>query len=94
MKKYFENAGVPWIYDKERPEVHETSTYNRRPKGSAFKNQYETRLAMIRKNLSTMDEKILKHRMDRLVTKEGTQDERMILGVYKLLGNQNAGMTQ
>ena len=58
LKVYFQRAGVPWIYDKERPEIHETSTYNRKPKGSNFKNNYETRLAMIRKNLSTMDDKL------------------------------------
>ena len=32
LKKHFEAAGVPWIYEKERPAVHETSAYNRKPK--------------------------------------------------------------
>lgn len=32
LKSYFEKAGVPWIYEEERPEVHIESTYNRRPK--------------------------------------------------------------
>ena len=94
LKYYFEKAGVPWIYDKERPEVHETSTYNRRPKGNAHKNQYETRLAVIRKNLSTMDEKIMKHRMDRLVNKVPTQDETMLMQVHKVLNQSGQGMQQ
>jgi len=53
LKSYFDLAGVPWIYSKERPEIHADSTYNRRPKGTAFSNNYETRLATIRKNLAT-----------------------------------------
>ena len=75
LKRYFEAAGVPWIYDKERPEVHETSSYNRRPKGSAAYNNYETRLAMIRKNLSTMDDKIEKARIERMQNKGPTIEE-------------------
>ena len=70
LKRYFEKAGVPWIYDKERPEIHETSTYNRKPKGTKFNNNYETRLAMIRKNLSQMDDKIYKHRVENLENKK------------------------
>jgi hypothetical protein len=52
LKSYFETAGVPWIYTKEKPEIHADSTYNRKPKGTRFSNNYETRVAMIRKNLS------------------------------------------
>ena len=33
LKNYFEKTGVPWIYSKERPEIHVNSAYNRRPKG-------------------------------------------------------------
>lgn len=85
-------AGVPWIYDKERPEVHDTSAYNKKPKGSAFKNNYETRLAMVRKNLSVMDERITKLRMDRLETKKPTHDEQHMMSVYKALNaEQTAG---
>ena len=50
---YFQKAGVPWIYEKERPEVHEQSAYNRKPKVSKVEQNYEVRLATIRKNLST-----------------------------------------
>ena len=64
LKTYFARAGVPWIYDTERPEIHDTSAYNRKPKGSTFKNNYETRLATVRKNLSVMDERLLKLRVD------------------------------
>ena len=32
LRSYFEKAGVPWIYEKETPEVHMNSTYNRKPK--------------------------------------------------------------
>lgn len=62
LKSYFEIAGVPWIYSAERPELHANSVYNRRPKGTAFSNNYETRLSMIRKNLSTQPERLLKLR--------------------------------
>ena len=76
---------MPWIYDKERPEVHATSTYNRPLKGTVFKNNYETRLAMIRKNLSVMDDKLLKLRTDRLKSKEPTYEEKVLLRVHKAL---------
>ena len=85
-------AGVPWIYDKERPEVHEASTYNRKPKGTNFKNNYETRLAMIRKNLSVMDDKLMKLRVERFEEKPRTADEEHMIGVYKALNSEaNAG---
>ena len=90
LKSYFAKAGVPWIYDAERPECHENSTYNRKPKGSAFKNNYETRLAMIRKNLSTMDEKLMKLRVDRFQNKPQPYDEVQMLGVYKALNSEAA----
>ena len=85
LQNYFKKAGVPWIYDKERPEVHESSAYNKRPKGTAFMNNYETRLATVRKNLSGMDERITKLRKDRLDNKPRSNDEQHMLGVYKAL---------
>ena len=88
LKSYFEKAGVPWIYDKERETVHATSAYNRKPKGTVFKNNYETRLALIRKNLSSMDERILKYRTDRLMNKEPTYDEQHMMAVYKALSSE------
>ena len=75
LKRYFDRAGVPWIYDKEKPEIHVTSTYNRKPKGTKFNNNYETRLAMIRKNLSQMGEKMHKHRVENLTNKTPTVGE-------------------
>jgi hypothetical protein len=72
--------------------VHTTSAYNKKPKGSHFKNNYETRLALVRKNLSTMGDRIQKHRVDRLENKKPAYDEAHILGVYKALkGDEAAG---
>ena len=60
---YFEKAGVPWIYDKERPEVHANSVYNKRPKGISTKwNNYENRITTIRANLATQEDRLLKLR--------------------------------
>ena len=53
LRRYFETAGVPWIYDPIKPEIHVNSTYNRKPKGTKFANNYETKLAIVRKNLVT-----------------------------------------
>ena len=58
LKGYFERAGVPWIYSKPAEEVHLNSPYNRRPKGTKHANGFEQRLAVIRKNLSTADERL------------------------------------
>ena len=90
LQSYFERAGVPWIYTKERPDIHALSTYNRKPKGTAFSNNYETRLAVIRKNLATQDEKLLKLRQDRIAAKKFTDDEQTFIGVLKAL-NAEAG---
>ena len=97
LKMYFQAAGVPWIYKgskmelaaegDETPEVHMKSTYNKKPKGTMFRNNYETRLAMIRKNLSTMDEKMDQQRMERLKAKKPTHDEQHLLSVYKVLNS-------
>ena len=62
LKNHFQAAGVPWIYEKEKPEIHRSSSYNRRPKGTKRYLNYEARLAMIRKNLSTQDERLEKYR--------------------------------
>lgn len=72
--------------------MHDASTYNRRMKGTVFKNNYETRLATIRKNLSVMDDKLIKLRTDRFEGKAQTYDEQVMLGVYKALqAEQTAG---
>jgi len=62
LRTYFEKAGVPWIYSEYRPEIHADSSYNRRPKGTRWSNNYESRVALIRKNLSTQEERLLKLR--------------------------------
>ncbi len=90
LRGYFEKAGVPWIYDADKPEIHSASAYNRKPKGTTFRNNYETRLAMIRKNLSTMDDRIDKARIERLQNKPPTEDEQHMLGVYKALASEAA----
>ncbi len=65
LRGYFEKAGVPWIYEKETPEVHLESTYNRKPKKGKLDQNYEIRLATIRKALSTQDDRLEKLRLDR-----------------------------
>ena len=66
------------------------STYNKKPKGTAFRNNYETRLAMIRKNLSTMDDKMEQLRYERLKNKKPTYDEQHMMAVYKALNSEQA----
>ena len=53
LKQHFKAAGVPWIWENERPEVHETSVYNKKPKPTLKDRAFEGKIAMIRKNLST-----------------------------------------
>ena len=65
LKKYFKMSGVPWIYETPRPEVHVTSAYNRKPKGHKHELNAETRIAVIRKALSTQDDRLEKLRQDR-----------------------------
>jgi len=87
LKRYFESAGVPWLYGS-RPETHVTSCYNRKPKGTSRINSYETRIAMIRKNLALQDEKSLKLRQDRLNNKPLSGNEQVLVGVYKALQSE------
>ena len=74
LRGYFERAGVPWIYEKPAEEVDMNSPYNKKPKGSKQYNSYEQRVAMIRKNLSTADERLETHRINRLYAKKLTLD--------------------
>ena len=53
-------CNVPWIYEEAKPEVHVKSAYNRRPKGHRHELAFETRIATIRKNLATQDERLEK----------------------------------
>ena len=68
LKRYFEQAGVPWIYEKPEPEIRISSAYNRKPKGQKHELNYETRLAdlaTIRKNFSQQEQLLEKLRQDR-----------------------------
>jgi hypothetical protein len=84
-------AGVPWIYNNKglpgsaAPEVHEDSTYNRKPKGSKHTLGYEAKLAMIRKNLSTQPERQLRLRQDYQAQKPPAENEKVWIGVWKSL---------
>ena len=46
---------------------------------------------MIRKNLSTMDDKMHKLREDRIKNKPQSADEATMLGVYKVLNTEQSG---
>lgn len=76
---------MPWIYEKETPEVHFTSPYNRKPKGHKDEHNYEIRLANIRKALSTQDERYEKLRQDRLAAKPYVGYDRIIAGTIKAM---------
>lgn len=83
LRSYFEKTGVPWIYEKEKPEVHEASTYNRKPKTTKFENNYEIKLANVRKALSTQEERLEKLRAERIINKPWTGYDKIIVGVLK-----------
>ena len=85
MKTYFERAGVPWTYDKPHQEVHTQSPYNRQPKGRKHDNNFETRLAMIRKNLSTADDRLEQHRLNRLKNKTPAKSFQVDMAIHKAL---------
>ena len=85
LKYYFEKTGVPWIYEKEKPECRETSAYNKRPKGAKHVRNFETRLATIRKNLSTQDEKLEKLRSDRIQNKPHSGVNKYVVASLKAL---------
>ena len=88
LQNYFQMAGVPWVYNKERPEVHDTSAYNKKPKGTKFSNNYETKLATIRKNVSLQPEKLHKLRVDTHTNKARSENEMVWLGVLKALQSE------
>ena len=62
LKKHFEAAGVPWIYEQPRDEVHRESAYNKKPKASLEERNFENKLATIRKNLAMQEERLEKLR--------------------------------
>lgn len=53
-----------------------------------MRNTYETRLAIIRKNLALQDEKILKLRTDYITNKPLIGNEKAFIGTYKALQSQ------
>ena len=85
LRGYFERAGVPWIYEKETPDVHEESTYNRKPKKPKHDQGIEVRLASIRKALSTQDDRLEKLRHERMAAKPWVGHDKIIVGVLKAL---------
>ncbi len=91
MRTYFEKAGVPWIYDKETPEVDFNSPYNKKPKIPILERDYEVRLANIRKALSTQDDRLEKLRADRINNKPWTGHDRILVGTLKAI---TAGETE
>ena len=91
LRSYFEKAGVPWIYEKETPEVHFSSTYNRKPKKPKLDQNFEVRLANIRKSLSTQDDRLDKLRMDRAAARPWAGHDKILVGVLKAL---QAGETE
>ena len=85
LQKYFRQAGLPWIYEQPRPFIHANSVYNKRPKGTKFEQNEEQRLATIRKNLSTQEEKLEKLRQERL-------DNKPLMGIEKILAQAAKGV--
>ena len=89
LRGYFERAGVPWLYDAETPEVHETSTYNRRPKG--HRDDSEVRLANVRKQLSMQADKLEKLRIEKMAARPWIGHDRILVGTLRAL---QAGETE
>ena len=76
---------MPWIYDPIKPEIHVTSTYNKKPKGTKFANNYETKLALIRKNVLGQEERLEKLRQERSNNKKPTHDILTMRQAFKIL---------
>ena len=85
LRGYFERAGVPWIYEKPAEEIDMNSPYNKRPKGTRQYNTFEQRLSLIRKNLSTADERLEAHRINKLTNKKQPITNQIDIIVYKHL---------
>ena len=85
---------MPWIYDKpfeqftspvNEEDVDFNSPYNRKPKGTKHYNNYESRLALIRKNLSTADDRLEQHRIARLTNKKKPICDQIDIILHKTL---------
>ena len=78
---------MPWIYEKEKPDVQMNSPYNRKPKGSGAERDYEVKLATIRKALSTQDDRWEKIRAERNLHRPWIGYDRVIAGTFKGLAS-------
>ena len=93
LKRTFEMCNVPWIYEEPRPLVHKTSAYNRKPKGSRQELEFESRIATIRKNLSTQETRLEKLRQDRYDNMNPKGLDRTLFMIMKSI-NVSAGKKQ
>ena len=66
LKKYFEMAGVPWIYSATNTTFNLNSPYNKIPRVRKSVMKKEIRDSEIAKNIIQANEKDLKSRMERL----------------------------
>ena len=94
LRTCFNQAGVPWIYEKPTPEIHENSPYNRRPKGHKRHMNYESRITQVRKNLSTMDQKLEDLRTETHNNKPPRGLDKMIFQVLKSMKFSEKGSFQ
>ena len=88
LRTYFEKAGVPWIYEKETPVVHEGSAYNIKPKKQLLgdlDSSFEVRIATIRRALAGQDERLLKLRQERIANKPWVGQDKILVAVLKAL---------
>ena len=91
LKSYFHQAGMPWIYEQPDPLVHEKSAYNRKPKGKKVDNDFESRIATIRKNLSTQDDRLEKLRQERYDKMPPVGIDKVIFLAMKSLNFEASG---
>ena len=71
-----------------------TSAYNRKPKGQKHELNFESRIATIRKNLSTQDDRLEKMRQDRYDNMQPKGIDKNIFMSLKSLNFQAAGKKQ
>lgn len=92
LKRYFEVAGVPWIYQKNpRGEVHFKSPYNRSPKPTLRERAEPERIQKIRDNLATMDDRLEKLRFENAEKKGYTGLNFVVAGMLKSLQSASSG---
>ena len=91
LKSYFHQAGLPWIYEQPKADIHEKSAYNRKPKGQRHELNFEARIATIRKNLSTQEDRLEKMRQQRFDNMPLKGIDKTIFVSLKSLNFQLAG---